>query len=112
MEYVEGQPLSRLIPPGEGLPLEQTLRYATQIADGLAHAHERAVVHRDLKCANVAITIDGLAKILDFGVARRVPELKNVGETATVTSSVEVELAGPPPPMAPGALRGAWRGAS
>jgi serine/threonine-protein kinase len=107
MEYVEGQPLSRLIPPGEGLPLEQTLRYATQIADGLAHAHERAVVHRDLKCANVAITIDGLAKILDFGVARRVPELKNVGETATVTSSVEVELAGTPLYMAPELLRGA-----
>src|SRR5882672_12359710 len=41
MECVEGQPLSRLIPPGEGLPLEQTLRYAAQIADGLAHAHAR-----------------------------------------------------------------------
>jgi serine/threonine-protein kinase len=106
MEYVEGQPLSRLIAPGDGLPLEQTLRYATQIADGLAHAHDRAVVHRDLKCANVVITGEGRAKILDFGIARRDRTLENVGETATMTSSEEVELAGTPRYMAPELLRG------
>ncbi|MFB3140866.1 MAG: serine/threonine-protein kinase, partial [Candidatus Acidiferrales bacterium] len=52
MEFVEGKPLSELV-RGQGLPVETALRYGSQIADGLGHAHERGVVHRDLKSANV-----------------------------------------------------------
>jgi len=68
MEYVEGQRLSDLIPP-EGRPTESVVRYGIQIADALAHAHQHGVIHRDLKSANVVVTPEGRAKVLDFGLA-------------------------------------------
>ena len=71
MEDVAGRPLSQLIPQG-GLSYEDVVRYAIEVADALAHAHERGVVHRDLKSANVVVASDGRAKVLDFGIARRV----------------------------------------
>ncbi len=71
MEHVEGKPLSALI-PADGLPPESVIRYGTQIADAMAHAHERGIVHRDLKSANVVITPEGRAKVLDFGLAASV----------------------------------------
>jgi serine/threonine protein kinase len=58
MELVEGRPLSALIGKA-GLPVETVIRYATQIADALAHAHDRGIVHRDLKGANVMVTPEG-----------------------------------------------------
>ncbi|HKZ53715.1 MAG TPA: serine/threonine-protein kinase, partial [Candidatus Acidoferrales bacterium] len=67
MELVEGQPLSALLARG-ALPAEQVLHYGLQLAEALAHAHERGVVHRDLKSANVVITPEGHAKVLDFGL--------------------------------------------
>jgi serine/threonine protein kinase len=70
MELVDGQSLSTMI-SGDGLPVDVAIRYGIQIADGLAHAHERGVVHRDLKNSNVIITPDGRAKVLDFGLAKR-----------------------------------------
>ena len=72
MEFVEGRPLSESIPSG-GLPTDAVVRYGIQIADALAHAHKRGVIHRDLKTANVVINPDGRAKVLDFGLARRIP---------------------------------------
>jgi eukaryotic-like serine/threonine-protein kinase len=74
MEYVEGRTLSDLARHGGGLPIEAAGRYAAQIAGALAHAHERGVLHRDLKSSNVIITPDGRAKVLDFGLARRLQE--------------------------------------
>ncbi len=70
MEFVEGRPLSELA-RGAGLPADAVIRYGAQIADALAHAHDRQIVHRDLKGSNVIITPDGRAKVLDFGLARR-----------------------------------------
>src|SRR6185436_5000167 len=55
------------------LTREAVVRYALQISDALAHAHSRGVIHRDLKAANVMITADGQAKVLDFGLAERLP---------------------------------------
>jgi serine/threonine-protein kinase len=75
MEYVEGKPLRAMV-PADGLPAEDMIRYGTQIADALAHAHERSVVHRDLKSSNVMITPDGRAKVLDFGLAKRLSRQK------------------------------------
>jgi len=71
MEYIAGQPLSSLIPP-DGFEADAVVNYGMQIADALAHAHEHGVIHRDLKSANVVVTPEGRAKVLDFGIARRV----------------------------------------
>ena len=70
MEYVRGRPLSEQIGEG-GLPAEKVIRYGEQIADGLAHAHEHGVIHRDLKTSNIMITPEARAKVLDFGLAKR-----------------------------------------
>jgi len=68
MELVPGESLGVRLVAG-ALPLEQVLALGRQVADALAHAHERSVVHRDLKSANVVVTPDGRAKVLDFGLA-------------------------------------------
>jgi serine/threonine protein kinase len=73
MELLEGQALSARVAEGP-LPVDQVLRYGQQVADALAHAHARGVVHRDLKSANVVITPEGLAKVLDFGLAKRLED--------------------------------------
>jgi serine/threonine protein kinase/Tfp pilus assembly protein PilF len=69
MELVDGQPLSKLIAPG-GLPLAQILEVAIRIADALNAAHERGVIHRDLKPGNVMMSREGWVKVLDFGLAK------------------------------------------
>ncbi len=71
MEFIEGKPLNKLIPAG-GMPLEAVTRYGLQIADAVAHAHDRGIIHRDLKTQNVVITNEGRVKVLDFGLAKRI----------------------------------------
>src|SRR5215813_6561552 len=70
MEYLEGETLSERLAKGP-LPLEQTLRYGTEIADALDKAHRQGIVHRDLKPGNVMLTRSGV-KLLDFGLAKAV----------------------------------------
>ncbi len=69
MEWVDGKRLDRVIGPN-GLPLDDALKYAVQVADALTHAHAKGIVHRDLKPSNVMITAAGFVKVLDFGLAR------------------------------------------
>lgn len=69
MEYVAGRTLSQVI-GRNGIPLNDTLKIASQIADGLAKAHAADIVHRDLKPSNIMLTDEGLVKILDFGLAK------------------------------------------
>jgi serine/threonine protein kinase len=68
MEYLEGETLSDRLAKGP-LPLDQTLRFGTQIADALDKAHRQGIVHRDLKPGNVMLTKSGV-KLLDFGLAK------------------------------------------
>jgi serine/threonine-protein kinase len=105
MEYVKGRPLSTLIPSG-GLPAETLLRYGTQIASALAHAHEHGIVHRDLKSANVIVTPEGVVKVLDFGLARRMdPEQDAAALTRSDVTGPNTML-GTPAYMAPEVLLG------
>jgi serine/threonine protein kinase/tetratricopeptide (TPR) repeat protein len=107
MEAVEGQPLSARLANGP-LPPAELLRYALQLAEAVAHAHDRGVVHRDLKSANVMITPEGRAKVLDFGLATRLIG-NDVSDVATRTQTSLTEpgaIRGTLPYMAPEQLRG------
>ena len=69
MEYVEGKPLSQMIPQN-GLSQRTFLEWFIAITDALSHAHDKGVVHRDIKPNNIMITPKGAPKILDFGLAQ------------------------------------------
>ncbi len=71
MELLEGETLAQRLDRG-ALPIDQTLRYGTEIADALDKAHRQGVVHRDLKPGNVMLTRSGV-KLLDFGLAKGLP---------------------------------------
>jgi serine/threonine protein kinase len=89
MECVEGEVLTKRLERGP-LPLEQVLKYGTQIADALDKAHRGGVVHRDLKPGNIMLTASG-AKLLDFGLAKAAPPIATGGTlTADATRSTPV----------------------
>jgi len=84
MEFLEGETLKETIQRG-ALPVRQVLEVATQIAQGLAAAHEKGIIHRDLKPANIFLSRTGEAKILDFGLAKVAP--KRVVDQAEITEA-------------------------
>jgi hypothetical protein len=69
MELVEGKTLADLVPEG-GMPLGQFLKIAVPLADAVHAAHEKGILHRDLKPGNVMVTPEGRVKVLDFGLAK------------------------------------------
>jgi eukaryotic-like serine/threonine-protein kinase len=69
MELIRGEKLSTVIAE-QRMSAARALELATEVASGLARAHERGFVHRDLKPANVLVTEEGHAKIIDFGIAK------------------------------------------
>ncbi len=105
MELVEGQTVSARLSTGP-LPVDQVVRYGLQLADALAHAHDRGVVHRDFKSANVIITPEGRAKVLDFGLAQRLSGEALVDATTHVSATAPGIVAGTVAYMAPEQLRG------
>ncbi|MBN1569172.1 MAG: serine/threonine-protein kinase [Acidobacteria bacterium] len=69
MELIEGNTLADQLKHG-AIPVEESLKLALQIAEALEAAHEKGIIHRDLKLANIKITPDGKVKVLDFGLAK------------------------------------------
>ena len=106
MEFVNGRLLSEQVPE-QGLPGDTVIRYGEQIADAIAHAHERGVIHRDLKTPNVIVMPGGRLKVLDFGLAKHMTP----GEISLKTQSIstltsEGAIVGTMHYMAPEIFRG------
>ena len=98
MELVEGEPLSDALARGP-FPESETRRIGSAIASALGVAHERGIVHRDLKPGNVMLGERGEVKVLDFGIAKRIP----TGAPAHLTTKLTVtgDLMGTPAYAAP-----------
>ncbi len=97
MEYIDGHVLKG------PLPLDQTLKYGTQICDALDAAHKKGIVHRDLKPANVLVTKSGV-KLLDFGLAKR--QLSAGASASDVTITQDHAIIGTLQYMSPEQLQG------
>ena len=69
MEYIEGKTLKQLLKKRESLTLTEVIDIMTQLTDGIAHAHEAYIIHRDIKPQNIMIEDNGRIKITDFGIA-------------------------------------------
>jgi len=70
MEFLQGEELRSLMATGQPLPITRAVDIAAQVAEGLAYAHLNGVVHRDVKPANIMLSVTGRCKITDFGIAR------------------------------------------
>ena len=97
MEHVKGIPLSKVIRGRRAISITTALDFARQIVSAVSHAHDRGVIHGDLKSSNIMIGPDGHVTILDFGLARRAGGDEKDGEVTHASSSAE----GTVPYMAP-----------
>jgi eukaryotic-like serine/threonine-protein kinase len=105
-ELLDGETLADRLADGP-LPVRRAVEIASQVADGLAAAHEKGIYHRDVKPANIFLTRDGRIKILDFGIARIGAIAPISNETGMVTREASSrQLIGTVPYMSPEQLRG------
>ncbi|MFZ3170646.1 MAG: Stk1 family PASTA domain-containing Ser/Thr kinase [Carboxydocellales bacterium] len=88
MEYIDGKNLKELIREQGPLPIQVAVDYAHQICGGLEHAHERGIVHRDIKPHNILVTKGGRVKVTDFGIAKAVSS-DTVTQAGTIIGSVQ-----------------------
>lgn len=102
LEYVLGETLAERI-AREPLALQEALSICQQIAEAVSAAHEKGLVHRDLKPGNIKITPDGRVKILDFGLAKAVPTEGKLAETNVTQPG---RIIGTPAYMSPEQARG------
>ena len=99
MEYVEGKTLD-IATPAEGMELSRFLDIFIQVTEALRHAHERGVVHRDVKPGNIMITPDGTVKMLDFGLAQ-ITDDSQFSDTSSTTLTQKGQILGTPSYMSP-----------
>jgi len=94
MAYIEGKSTKELIKEGK-LSLQEILKIGIQMAEGLSKAHQRGIVHRDIKSDNIMFTNDGLVKIMDFGLAKLkgAPKLTKTGTTTGTMQYMSPEQA-------------------
>jgi eukaryotic-like serine/threonine-protein kinase len=83
-EYVDGDNLKQVLEERGPLPIDEVVDLGLAVARGLAFAHERGIVHRDVKPQNVLLNGDGRAKVTDFGIARSLDVERGVTQTGTV----------------------------
>ena len=100
MELIDGWTLRHLIEAGP-LPVKKALELGTQIASGLAKAHQAGIVHRDLKPENIMVTQDGFVKILDFGLAKLHGPLRDAAGKAAESLTQVGLIIGTPDYMSP-----------
>src|SRR5271170_6281791 len=101
MELVEGHALNELIPES-GLPVQQIIEIASALADALAAAHEKGIIHRDMKPGNVMVTGEGRVKVLDFGLAKELRLADSAAVTVTAAGHTEAGVVmGTPAYMSP-----------
>jgi eukaryotic-like serine/threonine-protein kinase len=106
MELIDGRPLSDLI-PADGFPFATVHQHGLQIAEALAHAHAKSVVHRDVKPSNILVTTHGRIKVLDFGLAKHIdPHIAERTTESYGSATPDDTLAGTLAYMAPEQLRG------
>ena len=92
MELVEGPTLSELIAAHKptGMPLDEIIAIARQVAEALDAAHEQGIVHRDLKPANIKVRSDGTVKVLDFGLAKAFTTAPDRGQNAAMSPTISI----------------------
>ncbi|HJV49808.1 MAG TPA: serine/threonine-protein kinase, partial [Geothrix sp.] len=103
MQFIEGESLSDLM-VRQQVDLGALLDIGIQVADALAEAHAQGLVHRDIKPQNIMVTAKGQAKVLDFGLAKRITPMP-VGETGTILTHPGLVL-GTVPYMSPEQVKG------